>query len=377
MHRAGRKLYRVTVSTLDRWLEKLVVFRPTGRSSRRWRWLIGASLLLAFGLRSVYGQFLALDLFLIPVLLSAALFRNRGLWMVPASALAYYLAGWLCQGIDKPHLLFNTLGQSLEWSLLAGFALVTLDRYGAIKRLQGRMNQDVELARRLQLALMQNHFELGSVRLCGRVNQTLEVGGDFYYFRPFGQKYVVFCLGDVMGKGIAASLLMALIMGFMFEWGKKSPSPAFVLKKLNQRLSRWNQNQTSFVTMIYAVYDEETQQLAYANAGHPAGLLLRKSGELVGLEGTGLPLGVIEESDWEERVTPMHEGDRLILFSDGLLEARDRQGVEFGADSLEVLLKLTQRMPLDEALQHIENQVRRHCQGKLGDDLAMLMMERT
>lgn len=376
MHRVGRRIYRLVVATLDRLLERLVAFRPHRGNTSRWQALIGASLLLAFLVRSQKGEFLSLDLFLIPVLLSAALFRNRGLWIVPFSALAYFLSGWLCVGIDKAYLPYNTLGQILEWGLLAGFALVTLDRYGALKRLQGRLNQDVELARRLQLALMQNRFELGSVRLCGKVSQTLEVGGDFFYFRPFGQKYVVFCLGDVMGKGIAASLLMALIMGFMFEWGKKSPSPAFVLRKLNQRLTQWNQQQGSFVTMVYAVYDEEEQRLHYANAGHPPALLLRQNGDIEQLEGTGLPLGVLDSSEWEEAEVALSEGDRLILYSDGLLEARDHQGREFEMDALVLLLRLTQRMPLDDALQHIENQVRRHCNGKLSDDLAILMMER-
>lgn len=371
-----RKTIRAVGVHLDRVLERLIAFRPTTRNARLWRALIGMQLMLAFLVRWQYGDVLSVDLFLVPVLLGAALFRNRGLLVVPLATVAFYFGGLGCRGIDNRHLWLNTAGQAFEWSILAGFALVTLDRYGAIKRLQARMDQDVELARRLQSALMQRRFEMGSVRLEGKVNQTLAVGGDFYYFRPFGQKYVVFCLGDVMGKGISASLLMALVMGFMFEWGKKSPSPSFVLRKLNSRLAQWNQQQTSFVTMFYAVYDEEQQMLSYANAGHPAALLLRNQGEVLALEGTGLPLGVLEESEWEERQLPMAPGERLIVCSDGVLEARGREGPEFGQESLSLALRETCRLPLEQALEQVEGRVRSHCQGRLQDDLALLMMER-
>jgi len=377
MQSTWRAAYRAVVAYLDRLLDRLVVFRPSHRSAPFWKAAIALLLGLAFAVRSFYGHVLAVDVFLLPVLLAAALFRNRGMLIIPLAAAAYYLGGLLCHGIDNRHLLLNTLGQAVEWVLLCGFGLVTLDRYGAIKRLQARIANDVELARRLQLALMQNRFELGTVALRGKVNQTLEVGGDFYYFRPFGQKYVVFCLGDVMGKGISASLLMALVMGFMFEWGKKSPSPSFVLKKLNQRLIQWNQQQSTFVTMFYAVYDEEEERLYFANAGHPAGLLLRTDGSVEHLEGTGLPLGVLEESEWGESQTPIAAGERLLMYSDGLLEARNSEREDYGMDRLAASLRGTQSLTLERALEQVESDVRRFCQGKLSDDLAILMMERT
>ena len=377
MQSTWRASYRAVVTYLDRLLDRLVVFRPSHRSAPFWKVTIAGLLLLAFLARSLYGHVLAVDVFLLPVLLAAALFRNRGMLVIPLAAAAYCVGGLLCSGIDNRHLFLNTLGQTVEWVLLAGFGLVTLDRYGAIKRLQARMSNDVELARRLQLALMQNRFELGSVALRGKVNQTLEVGGDFYYFRPFGQKYVVFCLGDVMGKGISASLLMALVMGFMFEWGKKSPSPSFVLRKLNQRLMQWNQQQSTFVTMFYAVYDEEEERLYFANAGHPPALLLRADGQVEELEGTGIPLGVLDESEWGERQTALAQGERLLMYSDGLLEARNEHGEDYGMERLMASLRSTQSLGLERSLERVESDVRQFCQGRLGDDLAILVMERT
>ena len=178
-------------------------------------------------------------------------------------------------------------------------------------------------------------------------------------------------------KSQGGLLLMALVMGFMFEWGKKSPSPSFVLRKLNQRLMQWNQQQSTFVTMFYAVYDEEEKRLYYANAGHPAGLLLRADGSVEHLEGTGIPLGVLDESEWGENQTPIGEGERLLMYSDGLLEARDQEGEDYGMERLTRSLQATQGLSLEQALEQIESDVRRFCQGRLSDDLAILVMERT
>ena len=179
-----------------------------------------------------------------------------------------------------------------------------------------------------------------------------------------------------MGKGIAASLLMAMVMSFLFEWGKKSTSPAVVLRKLNQRLTQtWDQSQSSFLTMFYGVYDEATGLLTYANAGHPAGLLLRRGGLLEELEGTGLPVGIFDEQDWTEGQVTLQAGDRLMLCSDGLLEAKDPEGREYGVEGAVASLRSLVGRPLDSVLREVKEKVTEHAHGTLSDDLSLLLLE--
>ncbi len=84
----------------------------------------------------------------------------------------------------------------------------------------------------------------------------------------------------------------------------------------------------------------------------------------------------MEDSEWGENQTPIASGERLLMYSDGLLEARDQTGEDYGMDRLTASLQSTQKLPLEQALEQIETDVRRFCQGRLGDDLAILVMER-
>jgi len=297
---------------------------------------------------------------------------------VPLAGLLYAITGWLCHDLPNAYVGVNTLGQLLEWTILGLFVLVTLDRYAAVKRLENRISLDLEVARRLQTSLIQPEYEFGTVRIRGFVRQTHDIGGDFYYFRPFQEKYVVFCLGDVMGKGIAASLLMAIVMGFMFEWGKKSSSPAFILKKLNSRLRKlWagGGHETPFITVFYAVYDEELREVTYSAAGHQGALLVHTDGSSTNLITDGIPVGVFDDADYQEASCRLEPGERVFLFTDGVTEARDGNGELFGMERLQEVLRLNLGRTLEENLESIKEGIARHTEGKAGDDVAVLAME--
>lgn len=363
---------------VDKRVERLILKGPTGRAALAWQAAIVVGLLVATAARAVIGPYPLIDLFMGPVLASCFVFRYRGLAVLPVALLGFHVATALHGRLPQPLLVGMDLLQLVEWSLLAAFVLITLDRYAKVRGLQARVKQDLEMARTLQSALIQPDYDFGRLRIEGSIHQSHDVGGDFYYFRPFMQKYVVFCLGDVMGKGISASLLMALVMGFMFEWGKKSPSPQFVLKKLNHRLIKlWEGSDSSqFITMIYAVFDEETMTLTYSGAGHHNGVILRAGGAVEMVQAEGLPLGVLDDVDFPEGQVQLGVGDRVVFYTDGISEAR-RKGDDdqFGLERLTRVLLDHRGAEVKRVLAEIERAVLEHTQGDYSDDMAVLIAE--
>ncbi len=367
---------RTPLSQLNRFLEGCLV-RPPGGAVALALWaaiglaLVGCALLMAHT-----GPGLPLDLFFTPLLAACFFFRRQGLWALLPATVLYHLSSTALDDLSWSGLLLRDSLELAEWLVLLGFILVTLNRYQVVKRHEARVTRDFEMARTLQKALVPPDYDFGRVRIQGLMRQCHSIGGDFYYFRPFQEKYVVFCLGDTMGKGISASMLMAILMGFFFEWGKRSPSPAVVLNKLNRRLLRlWAEDTTWFATLFYGVFDEETSVLTFASGGHHAGLLLRASGEIEQLVGDGLPVGIFEDSTWSETQVVLAEGDRVVLFTDGLVEARSPSGELFGTDRLLALLEREYSCSAEGLLERLEGAVMGYSGGTLADDLAILLLE--
>lgn len=334
-------------------------------------------LVLALELQLVSERTFLYDLYFLPVLLSCLLFRHRGLWvMVPAVVMFHLGATHVIPDVSFLRQLAVDFFQLLEWGIVSSVSLVTLLRISQIHEHQERIKRDMEMAGTLQMALVPRDYEFGRVSIRGLMRQCQDIGGDFYYFRPFQEKYVVFCLGDVMGKGIPASMVMAIVMGFFFEWGKKSSSPSVVLAKLNHRLSRlWEKETTWFTTLFYAVFDEETGVLTYASGGHRSALLLRATGAIEELAGEGLPIGAFDDGEWEQYRVSLNEGDRVLLFTDGLTEARNSEGELFSIERVRSVICSSPVKSSSELLKRLESAVMQYTRGALSDDFAVLLME--
>ena len=266
-----------------------------------------------------------------------------------------------------------------KWLLLGLFTVITLTRFKETRRYQSIIQKDVALARTLQRALMPPQFESACVRVDARIHQTHQIGGDFYWFRPFKEKYVVISLGDIMGKGIPASMVMAIVMGFFYEWGKQNFSPASILGHLNERLySLWSADESWFVTMFYAIYDEESHELVYSSGGHQAALLIRgdEKRPIEHLKTEGLPIGIFDGIEWEEKRVVLERGDRVVIFTDGVNEARNPAGDIFTMDRLqEVLLSVRTLAPADVARTVVQRVRDFAVTENLSDDLAILVID--
>jgi serine phosphatase RsbU (regulator of sigma subunit) len=341
--------------------------------------LVLASLPAAALLKYLTGPLHPLDLFVLALILCCMVFRQRGFMAVGlALGLDLLVKGLEIIRLGRPDLwkrfLLDSALSGVEWTLVCSFVVITLQKWAALRSVQSRTDDDLALAKSLQSSLARKTCDLQRVKICGSIHQCDAVGGDFYYFRPFGKKMLSFCIGDVMGKGISASLLMAMVMSFVYEWGKQSCNPATIAERLNRRLCYlWDGRKGWFITIFYAILDEETGLLEYCAAGQQGGFILRE-GEIIELATEcDPPLGVVEPFQFTPHSVQLQPHDHLLLFTDGAYEAKSPNGELFGTDRLKRLFQRfsTQHGQVD-FLHRLEKEILIHTGGLFTDDTTLL-----
>ncbi len=167
----------------------------------------------------------------------------------------------------------------------------------------------------------------------GSCRPAREVGGDYYDFIPLAPGRLGFAVGDVAGKGVYAGLLMAGLQGRLQSRAAGSQHDlGGLFSEMNQRI--WSTTAPDkYATLFYAVFDGHQRRLTSVNAGHPPPLLWR-GGRLERLESGGLPLGLFPTAEYSPETVDLACGDLALLFSDGLVEATDPLGNEFGDQRL-------------------------------------------
>ncbi len=179
--------------------------------------------------------------------------------------------------------------------------------------------------------------------LAGRSIPAQTVGGDYFDFIPAGDGGLAMCLGDVSGKGLPASLLMANLQAAVRSQVLASASVTECLRRTNTLLYR-STDPGKFVTAFFCVLDPGAHRLRFSSAGHNPPILLRASGEVQMLEVGGLILGVMEDTEYEDAVCELDPGDVLVIYSDGISEAPDSDGGEFGEQGIiDVLVRERQQ----------------------------------
>ena len=159
------------------------------------------------------------------------------------------------------------------------------------------------------------------------------VGGDYYDFLPTEDGKLGIVVADVAGKGLPAALVMTNLQAMTQVITETSTSPAEVAARLNRGIARTCPS-NRFVTLFYCVFDPATGELAYSNAGHNAPLIVRVSGEVERLEAGGPVLGILKGVKFSEGRASLAPGDVLVMYSDGVTEAVDGAGEEFGEERL-------------------------------------------
>src|SRR5215472_5605758 len=267
-----------------------------------------------------------------------------------------------------------------NWFGLAGFDELTRSvesqrrvlarRYEA----ERRAAQEIEIAKQVQARLFpQIHPESKTLEYAGICLQARQVGGDYFDFLDLGQQRLGLVIGDVSGKGIAAALLMAnLQANLRSQCAGACMHPELFLQSVN-RLFYENTIDSAYASLFFADYDDQSRRLRYANCGHLSGLVLRPDRTCRRLDSTGTLLGLFRE--WECAIADyqLEPGDLLALYTDGITEAHNGDGREFGEERLMDSLRQHRGQPCQQAVEGITEEVRSLNPVDQHDDITLIL----
>lgn len=237
-----------------------------------------------------------------------------------------------------------------------------------------RAAQELEIAKQVQARLFpQTAPPLRTLDYAGVCMQARHVGGDYYDFLSFGPNRVGLLIGDISGKGIAAALLMAnLQANLRSQLAMAREQPEAFLRNVNTTFFE-NTVESAYSTVFFAEYEDDTRKMRYANCGHLAGLLLHAGGAVEELHATGTVLGMFREWDGCMEACQLAPGDLLALYTDGLTEACNAQGEEFGQRRLIENLRAGIGLSGKAMVERILREVQQYSAGEQEDDITLIV----
>jgi phosphoserine phosphatase RsbU/P len=237
--------------------------------------------------------------------------------------------------------------------------------------------QEQELTRALEIQrglLPKDLPQLRGTELAGAWQPARTVGGDYFDVVRFSDTRLGICVGDVSGKGLTAALLMSNLQAAFRAFATAQASPAEVCGKLNSFVSG-NVAHDKFITFFYAALDTEKRTLVYENAGHCPALLFHANGGTEFLRGNGAVLGVIPEWKYVDETVQLAPGDRLFFYTDGVTEAQDEAGEEFGYDRLvKAAASSDGQESAAAANRRVMEKVASFCKGHFLDDVTVVVL---
>ena len=193
------------------------------------------------------------------------------------------------------------------------------------------------------------------------------VAGDFYDALPLPDGSVLVCVADVVGHGVPAAMMAAVLKVLLLDAAEVDPDPGRVVRRVNARFTALG-IPDGFASLLVVRWCPEQQTAWYASAGHEPGLLTVGSAPPVLLEATGTLLGVSEDGEWESLAVPAGPGATLLLLTDGVTEAMDADGVQFGRPRLGEIVSAVGGADPERVVEAVDAAVRTHLAGRAPDD---------
>ena len=243
-----------------------------------------------------------------------------------------------------------------------------------------KLEHELELSGKIQQSILpqslprRHGFDFGALMI-----PALAVGGDFYSFLSLEKSRLGIVVGDVCDKGVPAALFMSLVYSLIRVEAQNSKSPVKVLRQVNRHLLHMmNNKSTMFVTLIYGILNLENGRFHYARAAHPAPILLDKMGEPISVPiKPGQPLGLFGNLPIDEERITIPSGGTLLLFTDGLNEAINVDGNDFGDDGLDSSLFASRNKKAQHVCKHLWDDIEAYSRGlPQGDDFTAVVVKR-
>lgn len=208
--------------------------------------------------------------------------------------------------------------------------------------------------------------------IAGKCRPAGAVAGDYFDVLQLGN-HLGLCIGDVIGKGLAAAITMSNLQAAVKVTAADWLKPSELSQRVNALACR-NGSVDRFISFFYATYNPETRKLTYTNAGHNPPFLFRANGECLRLDGPDLVLGQIADWQFHDSELSLESGDRLLFYTDGVTEAGEQDGEEFGEERVRAFFEQTDGTNATELLTGLLSAVSTHCHDHFADDATCLVV---
>jgi phosphoserine phosphatase RsbU/P len=253
--------------------------------------------------------------------------------------------------------------------------VASLTRRGReVRSLQRVAEYEKQDAQQVQMRIVpRRHVIAGGVELFGESVPAGTVGGDYFGVWQPGPELLHFCVADVSGKGTPGALIAAMLHASVSTLAASDGGAEKIVNEVEDIL-RDQLGEEHYVTLFYGALNVASRTLEYVNAGHCPPLVLRRNGAVEMLDATRPVLGLVKQQGAHAKRVSLRPGDRVALYTDGITEAADADGNEFGAERLRRLLAGDGEQGLHQRHAQILESVRGHASGKLADDATLVLI---
>lgn len=234
--------------------------------------------------------------------------------------------------------------------------------YERIQKEERRLEQDLAMAREVQQHLLPPACPiLANAEVAAKFIPAHTLGGDIFEFLEYSGGRTALLVGDVSGKGAPAALFAALVGGIIRSTATAEPMPSEMLTAINVALNE-RRIEARYVSVTYAIWDDEQRTMHLANSGQPRPIYCH-GGQPESVESTGLPLGLLEDAEYDEVTIHAKPGDVFVLFSDGIVDALNAKDEQFGRKRIEDVVSKHHERSAEEIVKAIFDAVAKHSNG--------------